>query len=138
MKKDITPPPVEGVTIAIARTPKELDPSNYDWHVYLINYNDFPLKQVIVVSKGYGGETQPDIRTATLRHFYEEVEDLSFVKIEMIQEETFALVNEFWITYYVEGSEQIFDRKFVFLPETIREEELTHVPFVELEGIIHS
>jgi hypothetical protein len=138
MKKDIVIPPVKGVTVAIART--EIDPilKTYEYHVYLINSNDYAIENVIVVSKGYGIEDKSEVKTATLRHLFVRVEAESFEVVELIQPETFVLVNEFWITYYKEGDREIHDKKFLFLPETIREGNLSLIPFIEKEGVLHS
>ena len=51
MKKDITIPKVKDVAVGIVR--EELK-GEVVWRVYLINYNTFLIKNVLVSSRGYG------------------------------------------------------------------------------------
>ena len=107
-----------------------------EWKVYLINNNDFPLENTLVASKGYGekdGETQ---RTSTLRHFLETVPAEGTALVEPIDPNVFHLNNEYWVSYYV--GLQIHDKKFVFVPDTICEANLTFIKELQLEGVLHS
>lgn len=134
MKKDIEIPRVENVTLAIAREKNLLD--HYEWKVYLINNNPFSIENTLVASKGYGeknGETQ---RTSTLRHFLDRVPAQSTAVIEPIDPSVFHLNNEYWVSYYV--GTQIYDKKFVFVPDTICEANLTLIKELQLEGVLHS
>ena len=134
MKKDIEIPPVEKVTLAIAREKNLLD--HYEWKVYLINNNLFPIENTLVASKGYGekdGETQ---RTSTLRHFLQTVPEQSTAAIESIDTSVFHLNNEYWVSYYV--GNQIHDKKFVFVPDSICEINLIFIKELQLEGVLHS
>ncbi|NOS91265.1 MAG: hypothetical protein HOP30_05050 [Cyclobacteriaceae bacterium] len=134
MKKDIEIPPVKNVTLAVTREKNLLNQD--EWKVYLINNNDFPLENTLVASKGYGekdGETQ---RTSTLRHFLETVPAQGTTLIEPIDPNVFHLNNEYWVSYYV--GLQILDKKFVFVPDTICEANLTFIKELQLEGVLHS
>jgi hypothetical protein len=134
MKKDIQIPVVENVTLAVARERNLLN--QFDWKVYLINNNTFAIENTLVASKGYGekdGETQ---RTSTLRHFLDTVPAKSTIVIEPIDPTVFHLNNEYWVSYYV-GS-QIYDKKFVYVPDTICEANLTFIKELQLEGVLHS
>ncbi|MBK8290090.1 MAG: hypothetical protein IPK96_03130 [Flammeovirgaceae bacterium] len=134
MKRDIEIPEVQNVTIAIAREKNILNQDQ--WAVHLINNNDFPLENTLVASKGYGekeGETQ---RTSTLRHFLETVSPNSSALVEPIDSQVFHLTNEYWVSYYV--GPQIYDRKYVFVPDTICEENLIFIKELEKEGVLHS
>ena len=134
MKKDIEIPRVENVTLAIAREKNLLD--QYEWKVYLINNNPFPIENTLVASKGYGeknGETQ---RTSTLRHFQDMVPAQSTAVIEPIDPSVFHLNNEYWVSYYV--GTQIYDKKFVFVPDTICDANIILVKELQLEGVLHS
>lgn len=137
MKNDIDFPKVIGVSVAIART-QVPESDDYEWQVFLINKNSFPLENVLVASKGYGnfeGETQ---KTTTLRHLIEVVEAESTAPIERIDPQVFHLFNEYWVSYY-EGPDgrQIYDKKFLFVPESIIEANLVYIPQLEKEGILH-
>jgi hypothetical protein len=60
----------------------------------------------------------------------------SAVLIEPIDSAVFHLNNEYWVSYYI-GS-QIYDKKFVFVPDTICDENLTFIKILEREGVLHS
>ena len=134
MKTDIEFPAVVGVAVAIAREVE--DNELVQWRVFIINENDHPLSNVIIASKGYGtgldGEPQ---NTSVLRHVILELPAQSAAPVELISSEVFHLVNEYWVSYYVDGS--IFDKKFLFLPETIVEQNLQPLPIVDMPGILH-
>lgn len=137
MKKDIAFLPVEGVQVVIARKLTELN--QYDWQVYLINRNEVSIQNVFVTSKGYGfvdeKQEQPQI-TSTLRHFFPELQPNEHVAVETIMPDVFHLSNQYWVSYYI-GS-QIFDKKFIFVPDSITEQNLIHIQELGLEGILHA
>lgn len=133
MKKDINFLPVEGVQIVIAR--KENVLGGYDWQVFLINQNDVPIKTVFVTSKGYGQKNDEEQKTSTLRHFFVEIQPGAHEVIETIMPDVFHLTNEYWVSYYI--NEQIFDKKFIFVPDSIVDDNLVPVPALGLEGILH-
>ncbi len=56
--------------------------------------------------------------------------------IEPIDPGVFHLNNEYWVSYYI-GS-QIFDKRFVFVPDSIREENISFIKELEMEGVLHS
>jgi hypothetical protein len=134
MKRDIEIPEVQNVTIAIAREKNILNQDQ--WAVHLINNNSFSLENTLVTSTGYGEREGEAQRSSTLRHFLETVPANSSALIEPIDSQVFHLTNEYWVSYYT-GS-QIYDRKFVFVPETICEENLIFIRELEQEGVLHS
>lgn len=134
MKKDIEIPEVRNVTIAVAREKTLFE--TYDWKVFLINNNGFQLENTLVSSTGYGEKDGKRQKTSTLRHFLETVPAKGTALVEPIDENVFHLNNEYWVSYYVAG--QIYDKKFVFVPETICEENLSYIKELEREGILHS
>ena len=111
MKKDIEFPKVEGVKLAIAKKDTELDAP--EWAVYCINTNEFVIRNVLITSRGYGGEGD-DRKTSTLRHMIDAVKPHQTEIIEPIDPSVFDLFNEYWISYYV--NDVIYDKKFVFPP----------------------
>ncbi|HEX5172484.1 MAG TPA: hypothetical protein VFW11_25080 [Cyclobacteriaceae bacterium] len=133
MIKDIEIPEVKNVTLAVARekTPGEGD----EWKVYLINSNNFPIENTLVASKGYGEKNGEKQKTSILRHYFETVPANSVALVEPIDPAIFHLNNEYWVSYYV-GS-KIFDKRFVFVPDAIREENLTFIKELETEGVLH-
>ncbi|ALD21937.1 hypothetical protein [Hymenobacter sp. DG25A] len=138
MKDDIIFDPVEGVSVAIV--PDEAaatEEGKQGWQVYLLNHNDFPLRNVIVSSNGYGVQPNGEsVRTSTLRHVILEVEPHTAVPIEPIDPDLFHLNNQYWVSYY-RGS-QIFDKKFIFVPDSIVPENLTRIALLQREGVLHS
>ncbi|MBC8111359.1 MAG: hypothetical protein H7Y04_09900 [Verrucomicrobia bacterium] len=134
MKKDIEFNKVENISVAVARKPTETD--EYDWHVYLINDNHFPIINVLVTSKGYGFKGEEKQMTSTLRHLIEEVGAGDFAVVERIDPSVFHLYNEYWVSYYVK--DKIYDKKFIFVPEAIIEDHLVMIDKLNMEGVLHS
>jgi hypothetical protein len=132
VKKDIAFPEVKNVAIAIAKE----DSEDSVWSVFLINLNPFPLKSVFISSRGYG-EIQAEAReTSKLRWFFEEIGPNEAVRVEAIVEEVFGLHNEYWVSYFVGG--QVYDKRFVFLAESIKESNFTSIPILKIRGVMIS
>ena len=134
MIKDIVIPEVKNVTLAIAR--QDADGLSPEWKVYLINNNNFPLENTLVASKGYGEKNGENQNTSILRHFLETVPPHSSALVEPIDPEVFHLNNEYWVSYYI--GTQIYDKRFVFVPDTICEENMSFIPELDMEGVLHS
>jgi len=134
MIKDIDFPTVEGVRIAIARRPNETN--ELEWGVYIINDNDFQLDNVLISSKGYGEKEGEKQRTSILRHMFERINGHTSKLVELIDPAVFHLYNEYLVSYYAEG--RLFDKKFIFVPDSITEENMQHINKLELEGVLHS
>jgi hypothetical protein len=134
MIKDIKIPEVKNVTLAVAR--KKAIGESDEWKVYLINNNDFPIENTLVASKGYGEKDGEKQMTSTLRHFLETVPPRAAALIEPIDPGVFHLNNEYWVSYYV--GPQIFDKRFVFVPDTICEANISFIRELEMEGVLHS
>lgn len=133
MIRDIKIPEVKNVTLAVARQNTQ---GNDEWKVYLINNNEFPLENTLVASKGYGEKDGEQQRTSVLRHFLETIAPNSAMLIEPIDPSVFHLNNEYWVSYYI--GNQIFDKRFVFVPDSIREENLSFIRELDMEGVLHS
>ncbi len=134
MKKDIEFPQVEGVLIVVAQETSET--TEPGWYVHLINRNPFPLENVFVTSKGYGTLNDEKQETSTLRHHFPLIDAKARVLIEPIDSSVFHLNNQYWVSYYSKG--QLFDKKYIFLPDSIIEENLTSIPEFEGLVILHS
>jgi len=135
MKKDIEHPKVENISVAVVKELNEEKTAEV-YNVYLINQKESMIKNAMVSSKGYGENqsTGQKIHTSTLRHFIGDIEAKDYAKIEPIVEEVFGLNNEYWVSFY-QGS-QLFDKKFIFLPETICEENMRQVPVIDKKGVV--
>lgn len=134
MIKDIEIPEVKNVTLAVARakSPGEAE----EWKVFLINNNEFPIENTLVASTGYGERNGEKQKTSTLRHFLETVPARSAALIEPIDPAVFHLNNEYWVSYYI--GRQIFDKRFVFVPDTICEHNISFIKELDMEGVLHS
>ena len=132
MKKDIPDNIVEDIAMAVVLESET--PEAKVWNVYLVNMKDVAIETVFITSTGYGLLNGKEIKTSTLRHTKDKVEAQSFVKIEAIDDQVFGLNNEYLVSYFI-GTE-IFDKKFIFLPESIVESNLTKVPLVNKPGVV--
>jgi hypothetical protein len=133
MKKDIEFPKVVGVKVAIAQKINEIQQT--EWYVYILNTNDFDLENVLITSQGYGEIDGEARKTSTLRHLIEHIPANDHALIEPIDPSVFQLCNEYWVSYYVEG--KIFDKRFIFLPESVVEDNLIEIKQLSLKGILH-
>lgn len=132
MLKDIKQESYEGVAVAVVH---ELnDETEMVWNVYAINYTQHQMHGVLVSSKGYGIIDGEEKKTSALRHFLDEIPALSYVKIEPIQAELFLISNEYWMSYYIQ--DKIYERKYVFEPNSIIEEKLETVSLLNKPGIL--
>lgn len=135
MKEDIVNIPVEGLAIAAVLEPIP-DTQDMEWNIYIINKKDVAIQNVLVSSKGYGEVNNEKIETSQLRHFLEDMPAESFKKIEPIMPELFKLNNQYWISFYID--KQIYEKKYVFLAETILEANMTQVPIMNKKGVLLS
>lgn len=132
MIKDLPDNTVKDIAIAVALE-KESAESKI-WYVYLINLKNEPIENVLITSKGYGEKDGEQVKTSTLRHMFPLIEGNSFKVIEPIDEQTFGLNNEYWLSYY--SGTHIYDKKFIFLPESIVEMNFTRLPVINKVGVM--
>ncbi len=128
MKKDIEIPIAKDVHVAIVHEWNEEFLSK-EWNTYVLNNRTTQIDMVLIVSKGYDEER----KTSTMRHAIGVVEAKSYAKIEMLQEELFALNNEFFVTYYADN--KIYEKRFLFEKNSVNENVLSNIPLIEKEGI---
>jgi uncharacterized membrane protein YhfC len=132
MKKDIDVPKVEGVSMAVVREPDE--DGELAWYVYLINAKEVPLDNVLISSTGYGEIDGEQRATSEMRHYLESLGPKSWARIERIVEDVFALSNQFWLSFYVDG--HIHDKKYIFVAGSIHEEHFTNLPLMNKRGVL--
>ncbi len=128
MKKDIRFLPVKDVYVAVVKD-GEL------WKVYLLNRNRKKLTNIMVTSKGYEKADKGDQKTSTLRHAIPELDPGEYAMIEPIDPQVFHLNNEFWVSYFID--KQVYDKKYIFVPDAIREENLSYIQELDLKGVLH-
>lgn len=132
MKKDLPLNIVEDISIAVVLEAES--PTTKVWNVYLINEKNTAIQNVLVSSKGYGVKDGKDVKTTILRHFIGDMDAKTSQKIEAIDPQVFGLTNEYWLSYYMDGT--IYDKKYVFLPESIVDENLIKIPLVNKPGVM--
>ncbi len=133
MKKDIPFLPVKDVKVAVVR--KMNAEGNFDWFVYLLNTNNVTIKNVLVTSDGYGYMNDEPRRTSTLRHYLGDIDPNHAAIIEPIHPSVFGLTSEYWVSYFIDG--QIYDKRFIFVPDSIVEENLSYIAQLNLSGVLH-
>lgn len=132
MLKDIPENKVENIAMAIV---SELSPEGDQvWNVYLLNLKEEFIEGVLVTSKGYGIQDGEQVRTSTLRHFLDVIPSKGFVKVEPIIETVFGLNNEYWVSFY--QNQVMYDKKYLFLPESIRPDNFIKVPIINKTGVM--
>ena len=131
MKKDIHIPAVKDIGVAVV---KELDEGEEVWNVYLVNFKEERIENVLVSSKGYGTINDKQKKTSNLNHFLGDINPRAFHLIEPISEEVFGLSNEYFVTFYIKGV--IHDKKYVFVPEAIQEAHFTKIEVLGLKGVL--
>lgn len=101
-----------------------------DWNAYIINSNYFALEMVLIVTRGYD-KTET---TSTMRHTIKLLPAKSFAKIEFLVGQVLRLNNEFLITYFEEN--KMFEKKFVFKKNSIKESAAGEMPLLPKKGIL--
>jgi hypothetical protein len=132
MIKDLPKNIVKDIAIAVALERESVE--SKIWYVYLINLKNIPIENILITSRGYGEKDGVQVKTSTLRHMIPVVESNNFKLIEPIDEQTFGLNNEYWLSYYI--GKDIYDKKFIFLPESIVEMNFTKLPVINKVGVM--
>lgn len=134
MREELLGPKVEYVAVAVVQQFGEENHPIYN--SYLINLRDDIMEGIIITSNGYGEnvETGEKIKTSMLRHCMEILLPNEAARVEPIMEDVFGLTNEYWVSFWV--NDTMYDKKFVFLPETIIEKNMKLIPILGLKGII--
>ncbi|MEY4571658.1 MAG: hypothetical protein RLZ10_869 [Bacteroidota bacterium] len=134
MREELFGPKVENVVVAVAQQFNEENHPEY--YVYLMNLRDDIMEGIIITSTGYGenANTGEKIKTSTLRHCIELLLPNEAAKIEPIMEEVFGISNEYWVSFWV--NDVMYDKKFVFPPETICDKNLRPIKQLGLKGIM--
>ena len=129
MKKDITIPEVENVYVAVVNEFNEVYKTQ-DWNAYIINDKDVDLDVVLIVTNGFS----EDKITSTFRKKLDKLPKKSYAKIELMQEDLFALNNQFKVTYF-EGN-RMFDKTYTFRKNTINLKALQSIPLMRAKGVL--
>lgn len=109
-------------------------PEVSSWTVYIVNLKQEQIDNVLISSKGYGEKDGKLVKTSVLRHSLGDIKPRSYAVVEAIDPEVFGLTNEYLLSYYINGN--IFDKKFIFLPESIVDNNLTRIPLIDKPGVM--
>lgn len=134
MKKDIPNLKVEDLAMAVVPREEGSEDEKDLWDVYIINLKEETLSNVLINSRGYGEIEGEQMRTTTLRYFYDEIPPMEIIKVEPIQVQLFDLTNEYWISFSLNG--HMFDKKYVFVKGSINEINFTRIPFINQKGVM--
>lgn len=134
MREELLGPKVEDVAMAVVQQLNEENEKIY--YAYLLNLREDIMEGIIVTSKGYGQNVKSGekVKTSTLRHSLEILLPNEAAKIEPLMEEVFALSNEYWVSFWV--NDKLFDKKFVFLAESISEKNMKKLPILGEIGVM--
>ena len=129
MRKDIEIPQVKNVHIvAVKEWDKEF--TSQDWYIYVVNNREDEISTVLVLSRG----NSEDKKTSILRHALGDLLPKTSAKVELITTEVLDFTNEYLVTFFAEN--KLFERKFIFDPNSISEEKVTKIPVMESGGIL--
>jgi hypothetical protein len=134
MKEGLFGPKVENVGVAVVQ---DFNEENIEiFNVYLLNLRDDIMEGIIITSTGYGenANTGERVKTSTLRHCIEVMLPNEAAKIEPIMEEVFGLANEFLVSFWV--NDVMYDKKYIFLPETISSSKMKEIVILGKKGVI--
>lgn len=134
MREELKGPLVEGVAVAVVQELSEDGEKIYN--VYLLNLREDIIEGIIITSKGYGHnvKTGEKVETSMLRRCIELMLPNEAAKIEPIMEDVFGLSNEFWVSFYVD--DKMHDKKFVFVAESICEENMKDIELLGAKGVM--
>ena len=132
MLQDLPENNVTDIAVAVALEGENAESKT--WYVYIINLKKEAIENVLITSKGYGEKDGEQVKTSILRHMIPLIESNAFKLIEPIDEQTFGLNNEYWVSYYI--GTQIYDKKFIFLPESIVDSNFIKLPVVNKPGVM--
>jgi hypothetical protein len=134
MRKDIEIKEVTDIAIAIIPRTETDEDHEYFWDAWLINLKDLPIKSVLVNSTGYGERNGQQVKTSTMRYFWEEIAPGMAVKIEPVQVDLFDLASEYWLSFSFDN--YLFDKKFVFTAGSLESINFTKVPLLDSQGVM--
>ncbi len=129
MLEDIEIPTIKDVHVLAI---KEWDENftGQQWNVCLYNDRTDIISTVLVLSRG----RSENKKTSSLRHGLGDLPPKSTAKIEFIPTEVLGFTNEYLVTFFAEN--KLFERKFVFKPNSISEKNAMEIPFLDREGVM--
>lgn len=134
MRKDIEIKEVKDIAIALVPRQEHEEGYGFFWDAWLVNLKPEPIRSVLINSTGYGQREGNQVKTSTMRYFWEVLEPGTATKIEPVQIDLFDLANEFWLSFSYDN--YLYDRKFVFMPGAMQEVNFIQVPVLDRQGVV--
>ncbi len=134
MRKDIEIKEVTDIAIAILPRTEQDEDHEVFWDAWLLNLKSSPIRSVLVNSTGYGERGGEQVKTSTMRYFWEVIEPGMAVKIEPVQIDLFDLASEYWLSFSLD--DYLYDRKYVFTPGALEKINFTRVPLLDRQGVM--
>lgn len=131
MKDDIDFPKVDKVGVCAVPDEKK---GMKVWVVHVLNMLPGTITNVLVSTRGYGKKDDQEVKTSQLRHYFEEVKSMDTRQVEIVPQDLEGLNNQFWVSYYY--NDQLFDKKFIFLPDSLIEDNMMELPVLKQKGIL--
>ena len=133
MREELKGPKVENIGVAVVEQFNENNDKIYN--VYLLNLHEEIIEGIIITSRGYGSKPNGEkVKTSMLRHSLEVLLPNEVAKIEPIMEDVFGIANEYWVSFYIDG--KMYDKKFVFVAESISENNMKLIPVLGHRGVM--
>ncbi len=134
MKKDIPNHKLVDAAMAIVPRTNPIEGEEELWDVHFLNLKEESIQNVLISSYGFGTIDEKEVKTTKLRHFFEEVGGMQWIKIEPISTRVFDLTNEFWVSYQYNG--YMYDKKYIFVRGSISDMNFTTIPFLNKSGVM--
>jgi hypothetical protein len=134
MREELLGPKVENIGVSVVQSLNEIGEKLFN--VYILNLRDEIIDEILVTSRGYGVNVNSGEKTitSTLRHKIDLLMPNEFALIEPIMEDVFGLSNEYWVSFW--SHDKMYDKKFIFVPESIAEENMNLIPLIGDKGVL--
>ncbi len=121
--------------VAIAIVPDKDPETGMDlWKSYFINFKEINLENIMIRVRGVGKKEEETVNTSTLRVLLQSVSSQGYAEIDMFEAGATSLSNEYWVSFRLD--EYLYDKKFIFVPESIIESNFIQIPFLEKKGVM--
>ena len=114
--------------------PEYIEGEDIIWYTYIINLKKYTIFNILINSKGYGKINEEQRKTSTLRYFIEELKPDEFKKFEPIDPNLLHMTHEFWISF--QENKKMLDKKYIFLSETLNEDNMVKIPSLDKKGVL--
>lgn len=132
MKKDTPRKIAQDIALAIVRDENEL--KREVWNVYLLNLKETEIDTILISTRGYGIIEGNNIVRQPKTLSIQQMHPKSYSIIEPIPFSFLSFKNEYWVTFFENG--ELFEKKYIFLPNSIVNDNFTNVPLLKKVGVM--